>query len=78
LDCRYQGRARTELTEYADQGSRSVELPDVEPYAAVIDHVIACREGHATNRLTPASVLDGLELTLDVDHALTAEQRSQS
>jgi UDP-N-acetylglucosamine 3-dehydrogenase len=74
----YEGRARTELTEYTDQGSGSVELPDVEPHAAVIDHVIACREGRATNRLAPASVLDALELTLDVHHALTAGQPSQS
>jgi hypothetical protein len=44
----------------------------------VIDHVIACREDRATNRLAPASVLDALELTLDVHHALTAEQPSQS
>jgi UDP-N-acetylglucosamine 3-dehydrogenase len=44
----------------------------------VIDHVIACREGRATNRLAPASVLDALELTLDVHHALTVEQPSQS
>lgn len=73
----YEGRARTELTEYTDHGSRSVALPDVEPYAAVIDHVIACREGRATNRLAPASVLDALELTLDVHHALTAQQPSQ-
>jgi predicted dehydrogenase len=74
----HEGRARTELTEHTDQGSRSAELPDVEPYAAVIDHVIACREGRAINRLAPASVLDALELTLDVHHALTAQQPSQS
>jgi predicted dehydrogenase len=74
----YDGRAQTELTEYTDQGSRGVELPETEAYAAVIDHVIACREGNATNRLTPTSVLDALELTLDVHHALTTERATPS
>jgi predicted dehydrogenase len=72
----YEGRARAELTEYTHQDSRNVELPESDAYAAVIDHVIACRNGHATSRLTPASVLDALELTLDVHHALTAQQPS--
>jgi predicted dehydrogenase len=74
----YEGRARTELTEYTDHGSRTIDLPETDAYAAVIDHVIACREGNAINRLAPASVLDALELTLDVHHALTADQPSPS
>lgn len=69
----YEGRARAALTEYTHGDSRSVELPDIDAYAAVIDHVIACRDGHATSRLSPASVLDALQLTLDVHQALTAE-----
>jgi predicted dehydrogenase len=74
----YEGRARAALTEFTDRGGRSVELPETDAYAMVIDHVIACREGHATSRLAPASVLDALQLTLDVHHALTAEQSSGS
>jgi hypothetical protein len=74
----FEGHARTELTEYTDQGSRGVELPDVVSYAAVIDHVIACREGRTTNLLAPASVLEALELTLEVHDALTAQQPSPS
>lgn len=74
----YDGRARTELTEYTDQSSRGIELPDTDAYATVIDHVIACREGKAASRLTPASVLDALQLTLDVHHALTAEPSTAS
>ena len=70
----YEGRARTEVTEYTHQASRSIELPDIDAYGAVIDHVIACREGHAASRLNPASVLDTLALTLDVHHAITAQQ----
>jgi predicted dehydrogenase len=48
----YEGRARAALTDYTVQGSRSIELPETDAHAAVIDHVIACREGNATNRLT--------------------------
>jgi UDP-N-acetylglucosamine 3-dehydrogenase len=36
----------------------------------VINHVLACLQGEATNQLTPASVLDGLKLTLDVHQAV--------
>jgi predicted dehydrogenase len=68
----YEGRARHELTEFTDQGSRNVELPEIDAHAAVIDHVIACREGHASSRISPASVLDALQLTLDIHDALTA------
>ena len=74
----YDGHASTTLTEYTAQERRDIDLADADAYAAVIDHVIACREGSATNRLTPASVLDTLELTFDVHHALTAEQPSPS
>jgi hypothetical protein len=37
----------------------------------VIDHVLACCRGRDTSRLNPASVLDTLQLTLDVHTALT-------
>lgn len=66
------------MNEYTGEGSRSIELPDVVSYAAVIDHVIACREGRTTNRVAPASVLEALELTLEVHDALTAQQPSPS
>ena len=56
----YDGRHTTELTEYTDQGSAPSSVR-AEAYAAVIEHVIACREGSAANRLTPASILDTLE-----------------
>jgi hypothetical protein len=39
----------------------------------VIDHVIACCQGRATSRISPASVLDTIQLTLDVHDALTAQ-----
>jgi len=62
----WDGRPTTTLTEYTEQGSREVDLPARDAYAAVIDHVIACCQGQETSRLSPASVLDTLQLTLDV------------
>jgi predicted dehydrogenase len=66
----WDGRPTTTLTEYTEQGSREVDLPARDAYAAVIDHVLACCQGQETSRLGPASVLDTLQLTLDVRTAL--------
>jgi UDP-N-acetylglucosamine 3-dehydrogenase len=71
----YDGRPTTTLTEYTEQGQREVDLPARDAYAAVIDHVIACCQGRDSSRLSPASVLDTLQLTLDVRTALTAPKR---
>jgi hypothetical protein len=68
----YDGRPTTTLTEYTEQGQRGVDLPARDAYAAVIDHVVACCQGRDSSRLSPASVLDSLQLTLDVRAALTA------
>jgi UDP-N-acetylglucosamine 3-dehydrogenase len=71
----YDGRPTTTLIEYSEQGQREVDLPARDAYAAVIDHVLACCQGRASSRLSPASVLDTLQLTLDVRAALTAPKR---
>jgi hypothetical protein len=71
----YDGRPTTTLTEYTEQGQREVDLPARDAYAAVIDHVVACCQGREASRLGPASVLDALQLTLDVHAALTAPKR---
>jgi predicted dehydrogenase len=71
----YDGRPTTTLIEYTEQGSREVDLPARDAYAAVIDHVIACCQGRDTSRLSPASVLDTLQLTLDIHAALAAPRR---
>ena len=71
----WDGRPTTTLTEYTEQGSREVDLPARDAYAAVIDHVIACCQGRETSRLGPASVLDTLQLTLDIRAALAAAKR---
>jgi predicted dehydrogenase len=71
----YDGRPSGTLTEYTEQGSREVDLSTRDAYTAVIDHVIACCQGREVSRLGPASVLDTLQLTLDVHAALTAPKR---
>jgi predicted dehydrogenase len=71
----YDGRPTTTLTEYTEQGQREVDLPARDAYAAVIDHVIACCQGRDSSRLSPASVLDTLQLTLDVRTALAAPKQ---
>jgi predicted dehydrogenase len=68
----YDGRPTGTLTEYTEQGQREVDLPARDAYAAVIDHVVACCQGREISRLSPASVLDTLQLTLDVRTALAA------
>jgi hypothetical protein len=71
----YDGRPTTTLIEYTEQGQREVDLAARDAYAAVIDHVIACCQGRDRSRLSPASVLDTLQLTLEVRTALTASAR---
>ena len=63
---RWDGRPTGTLTEYTESGTRELDLPPANSYAAVIDHVLDCLAGRAKSRLTPASVLEGLQLTLDV------------
>ena len=71
----YDGRPTTTLIEYTEQGQREIGLPTRDAYAAVIDHVLACCQDHDRSRLSPASVLDTLQLTLEVRAALTAARR---
>jgi predicted dehydrogenase len=67
----YDGRPTTTLVEYSEQGQRESDLPARDAYAAVIDHVLACCQGREVSRLGPASVLDTLQLTLDIHAAMT-------
>ena len=72
----YDGRPTTTLMGYTELGSREVDLAARDAYAAVIDHVLACCQGREASRLSPASVLDTLELTFDVHAALAAAKPS--
>ena len=70
----YDGRPSTTITEFTDHGARDIDLPSVDAYAAVIDHVIACCEGRADSRLDPASVVDSLMLTFDIRDTLIQQK----
>ncbi|OAR22025.1 1,5-anhydro-D-fructose reductase [Streptomyces sp. ERV7] len=63
----FDGKPSGALTAYTAEGAREVELAPADQYTAMIDHVLACLRGEAENEIAPASVLDALELTLDVD-----------
>lgn len=66
----FTGQGAATLTEHTAAGERAIELPTTDPYAAVIDHVLACLAGRDDNRITPASAVPALELTLNVHHRL--------
>jgi len=67
------GQGQGTLVEYTADGDRAIELPGTNPYAAMIDHVLACLSGNAENLIDPESALPALELTLDV-HQRLAQQ----
>jgi predicted dehydrogenase len=70
----WDGRPTGTLTEFTDTGARELDLAPANSYAAVIDHVLDCLASRATSRLTPTSVLDSLQLTLDVRTKLAESQ----
>ncbi len=72
----YDGRPTTTLTEFTDHDARDIDLPAVDAYTAVIDHVIACCEGRTDSRLDPTTVLDSLKVTLDIRDALIRQKES--
>jgi predicted dehydrogenase len=72
----FTGEGPATLTEFTADGERLIDLPAAgPPYAAVIDHVLACLTGRASNLIEPASALTALELTLDVHQRLTQAAR---
>ncbi len=67
----WDGQPTGKLTEYTDNEAQDIELPTLDTYAAVIDHVFDCLADRTTSRLAPSSVLDSLDLTLQVRASLT-------
>ncbi len=63
----FDGKPTGALTAYTADGARELELPPADQYTAMIDHVLACLRGEQTNEISPASTLDALALTLEVD-----------
>ena len=67
----FTGQGPATLTEVTADGEHPIDLPATSPWAAMIDHVLACLTSHAANLIDPASALPALELTLDVHQRLT-------
>lgn len=67
----FTGQGPSTLIAYTAQGEHPVDLPNTNPYEAMIDHVLACLTGQDDNLIEPASALAALELTLDVQGRLT-------
>ncbi|MEG8179976.1 Gfo/Idh/MocA family oxidoreductase [Nocardia terpenica] len=63
----FDGKPTTTVSTCTADGEDTTHLPDADPYAAMIDHVLACLRGQATNRIAPDSVLNALAVTLDID-----------
>ena len=50
----FTGHGPSTWTEYTTDGEQAIDLPTVAPpYAAMIDHVLACLTGHADNLIEP-------------------------
>lgn len=68
----FTGHCPSTLTEHSADGEHPIDLPTSSPpYTAMIDHVLACLTGQASNLIEPASALPALELTLNVHRRLT-------
>ncbi|GAA2587789.1 Gfo/Idh/MocA family oxidoreductase [Actinomadura fulvescens] len=63
----FDGKPTGGVTAYTADGARELELPPADQYTAMIDHVLAVLRGEADNQIGPASALDALTLTLDID-----------
>ncbi|QHC24579.1 Gfo/Idh/MocA family protein [Streptomyces sp. GS7] len=66
----FDGKPSGTLTACTGEAVRELDLPPADQYAAMIDHVLACLRGEADNEIAPATVLDALQLTLDIDHRI--------
>ena len=67
----FTGQGPSSLIEFTAGGEHPMDLASTSPYAAMINHVLACLAGHDDNLIEPASALASLELTLDVQNRLT-------
>lgn len=63
----FDGKPSGRVVAYTVESTRELELPPADQYTAMIEHVLACLRGEAENEITPATVLDALQLTLDLD-----------
>jgi Oxidoreductase family, NAD-binding Rossmann fold len=66
----FTGQGPNSLIAFTAEGEHPFDLASTSPYAAMIDHVLACLAGHDDNLIEPGSALPALELTLNVHHQL--------
>jgi UDP-N-acetylglucosamine 3-dehydrogenase len=66
----FDGKPTGTVTGYTTHGVHDLQLPPANQYTAMIDHVLAVLRGEADNQITPASTLDALKLTLDIDQRI--------
>ncbi|WP_067534291.1 Gfo/Idh/MocA family protein [Nocardia crassostreae] len=64
---------RATLAEFTAAAHTESPADQPDPYALTIEHVLACLRGEAANQISPASLLDSLRLTLDIQDAVTNE-----
>lgn len=66
----FDGNLTGTVTAYTTDGVHELQLPPADQYTAMIDHVLAVLRGEVDNQITPASTLDALKLTLDIDQRI--------
>ncbi|MGW7271899.1 Gfo/Idh/MocA family protein [Streptomyces sp. NPDC054864] len=73
----FDGKPSGTVTAYTADGPRELDLPSADQYTDMIEHVMAVLGGQAENQISPGSVLQALQLTLDIDQRVnrTADQR---
>jgi predicted dehydrogenase len=71
----FTGHGPATLIEHTSDGAREIDLPSANPYAAMIDHVLACLADDAQNLIAPATALPALDLTLEVQHPTRSGSR---
>ncbi|MEV0292566.1 Gfo/Idh/MocA family oxidoreductase [Nocardia sp. NPDC050710] len=64
------GRTDSEITLYTGDGAQPLDVPHVDQYSAMIDHVLECLNGKAANMIGPDTVLASLDVALRVDRAV--------
>ncbi|MFK0295092.1 Gfo/Idh/MocA family protein [Streptomyces sp. NPDC090442] len=69
----FDGKPTGTVTAYTVGGADELSLPPADPYTAMIDHVLACLRDEDDNAIAPASALDALQLTLDVDRLVNGD-----
>ncbi|MFF8659689.1 Gfo/Idh/MocA family protein [Streptomyces huasconensis] len=68
----FDGKPTGTLTAYTPDGAHQLELPPADQYTAMISHVMDVLAGKAENRIAPDSVLDALQLTLDLNQKVSS------